>query len=81
MLAYLLLYDRSDMGVGGVGSQGENGPGGEGVCARGTAATRAALAVAKAVSVSGCQGRALGLPESVVVGRRSVPAMPGRNRW
>ena len=30
VLAYLLLQDRSHVGVGGVSSQGENGPG-EGV--------------------------------------------------
>ncbi len=30
MLAYLLLQDRSDVGVGGIGGQGENRPG-EGV--------------------------------------------------
>ncbi len=39
-------------------------------CARGTAATRAALAAANAVSMSGVQGRALGLPESAAVSGR-----------
>jgi hypothetical protein len=48
--------------------------------ARGNATTRAALVAAKAVSMSGVQGRALGLPESAAVSGRSVPATPGR-KW
>jgi hypothetical protein len=42
VLAYLLLQDRSDVGVGGVSSQGENGPG-DGGGGQSTTATRAAL--------------------------------------
>ena len=76
MLAYLLLQDCSDMGVRGIGSQGEDSSG-EGW---GTAATRAALAAAKAVSMSGVQGRVLGLPESAAVSGRSAPVTPGRKR-
>ncbi len=53
VLAYLLLQDRSDMGVGGVGRQGEDGPGRG--WARGTAATRAALVAVKVVSMLGVQ--------------------------
>jgi hypothetical protein len=78
VLAYLLLQDCSDMGVGGVGSLGMDSSGVG--WARGTAATRATLAASNAVSMSGVQGRALGLPESAAVIGRSVPAMPGRKR-
>ena len=78
MLTYLLLQNCSDMGVGGVGGQSEYRPG-QGV-RQGTAATRASLAAAKAVSISGVQGRAFGLPESAAVSGRSVPAAPGRKR-
>ena len=39
---------------------------------RGTVATRAALAAARAVSMLGVQGRALGLPESAAVSGRRV---------
>jgi hypothetical protein len=78
VLAYLLLQDRSDMGVGGVSRQGEDCSG-EGV-SKGTAATRATLATEKVVSMSGVHGRVLGLPESAAVSRRSVPATSGRKR-
>ncbi len=57
MVAYLLLYYCSDMGVGGVRRQGEEGP----------AAIRPALAAGKAASMSGSQESTLGLPASTVV--------------
>jgi hypothetical protein len=76
MLAYLLLQDCSDMGVGGSVARARTTLGRG--WARGTAAMRAALAAAKAVSMSGVQGRTLGLPESAAVSRQSVPATPGR---
>ncbi len=78
MLTYLLLLDRSDMGVRGVGRQGEDRPG-KGV-RQGVCGDEAALAAAKAVSMSGVQGGVLGLPESAAVSGRSVPATPGRKR-
>ena len=78
MLTYLLLQNGPDMGVGGVGGQSEYCPG-QGV-RQGSGGGRASLAAAKAVSISGDQGRALGLPASAAVSGRSVPVAPGRKR-
>ncbi len=78
MLTYLLLQNCSDMGVGGVGGQSEYRPG-QGV-RQGNGGDEGFLGAAKAVSISGVQGRILGLPESAAVSGRSVPAAPGRKR-
>jgi hypothetical protein len=78
VLAYLLLQDRSDMGVGGVICQGEDRSG-EGV-SQGDCGDEGALAAAKAVSMSSVHGRVLGLPESAAVSGGSVPATPGRKQ-
>ncbi len=74
MLAYLLLQDCSDMGVGGVGSRGEDSSG-EGV-GQGNCGDESRLGGGE----GGVQGRALGLPASAAVSGRSVPATPGRKR-
>jgi hypothetical protein len=66
------------VGVRGVRSQGENSPG-EGV-GQGYCGDEAALAAGKAVSMSGFQGRTLGLPENAAVSRQIVPGIPGRKR-
>ena len=79
MLTYLLLQNCSDMGVGGVGGQSEYRPG-QGV-RQGNGGDEGFLGGGeRAVSISGVQGRILGLPESAAVSGRSVPAAPGRKR-
>ncbi len=78
MLTYLLLQDRSDVGVGGVGGQGEYCSG-QGV-RQGNGGDEGFFGGGEAVSMSGVQGRVLGLPESAAVSRRSVLATPGRKR-
>ena len=72
MLAYLLLRTAptwvSEASVARARTAPRRG------WARGTAATRAALAAVIGVSMSGCKGRVLGLPKSAAVSGRSVPA-------
>ncbi len=51
MLTYLLLQNRSDVGVGGIGGQSEYRPG-QGV-RQGNGGDEGFLAAAKAVSISG----------------------------
>ncbi len=78
MLTYLLLQNRSDMGVRGVGSQSEYRPG-QGV-RQWSGGDEGVLGGGESGSISGVQGRVLGLPESAAVSGRSVPAAPGRKR-
>jgi hypothetical protein len=79
VLAYLLLQDRSDVGVGGARGQSQNGSG-LGV-SQGHRGDEGRLGGgAKAATISGVQGRLLGLPESAAVSGHSVPAIPGR-KW
>ena len=77
MLAYLLLQDHSDMGVGGVGRQGEDGSG-EGV-GQVNCGDEGRLGGGESGFHVRCPG--LGLPESAAVSVRSVPATLGRKRW
>ncbi len=78
MLTYLLLRDRSDVGVGGVSGQGEYCPG-QGV-RQGNGGDEGFFGGGESGFMSGVQGRVLGLPDSAAVSGRSVPAAPGRKR-
>ena len=78
MLTYLLLQNGPDMGVGGVGGQSEYRPG-PGV-RQGDGGDEGLFGGSETVSISGVQGKVLGLPESAAVSGRSVPAAPGRKR-
>ena len=77
MLAYLLLQDCSNVGVGGVSSQGENGPAERVV--QGHCGDEGRLGGGESGFHVRCPG--LGLPESAAVSVRSVPATLGRKRW
>ncbi len=74
MLTYLLLQNRSDVGVGAIGGQSEYRPG-PGV-RQGNSGDEGFFGGGE----SRFQGRVLGLPESAAVSGRSVPAAPGRKR-
>ena len=79
MVAYLLLGDCSNMGVGVIRRQEEDRPGSR--CASDTAAMRADLAVAKAADMFGSHVSTLGLPARAAVSGCRIRATPLRKRW